>query len=263
MSKMINLEDFYDDQGTYIFRKPEYPKVKMESAYKSVDEAKAALVQALDEVITNRQLEDVLYIQKGYKKTLARIAARLPEEKQEEAFKGLPVDVAQEVRHILKNEELEKALPAEYNSQCTPCDIHDLKIIIHDVSSTLPSDEIKSILKEKLSYDPEFLEELENAIFLFEDIIYLDDRAVQKILREIDQQELARALYDCDEKILHKFLRNLTNRAGRMLVEDIQILGKLPEEESIFNRYLILTLIRRLEDCGDLVIRNCKISDLV
>lgn len=260
---MIQIEDFYDDQGTYIFRKPEYPKKIMKVVYESTDEARNILINVLKDVILARQQEDIAYIQEGYKKSIAWTAARLPEAKREEALGALHDDVAEDVRNIIKNKTLETVIPEEEIFGAIPTDIHELKKIIHKVSGNLTSKEIQSIIDEYVSDDSDFCRELKKEIFLFDDIVYLDDRSVQKILREIDATVLRNALIKSDEEVINKFLRNMSDRAGKMLVEDMHILYKTSKSNILYCQHKILEVIRRLENMGEIIIEKFDTSDLV
>ena len=107
-------------------------------------------------------------------------------------------------------------------------------------------------LIEKLS--SETFTELNKRIFMFEDIVLLDDRSVQTVLREVDPNELAKALKGADSEVCDKIYRNMSKRAATMLEEEIEYLGPLSIKDVYEARERIVSVIRRLEECGDIVI---------
>ncbi len=107
-------------------------------------------------------------------------------------------------------------------------------------------------LIEKLS--SETFTELNKRIFMFEDIVLLDDRSIQRVLREVDQVELAKALKGADSEVCDKIYRNMSKRAATMLKEEMEFLGPLSIKDVYEEREKIVSVIRRLEESGDIVI---------
>ena len=81
---------------------------------------------------------------------------------------------------------------------------------------------IVSRVEEK---DPELAEEIRKLMFVFEDLIYVDDHGIQALLREIDSKVLITALKTANDDIKSKFFRNMSNRAASLIVEDLEALG--------------------------------------
>lgn len=107
-------------------------------------------------------------------------------------------------------------------------------------------------LIQKLS--PETFSELDKRIFRFEDIVLLDDRSIQKVLREVDTGELAKALKGADSEVCDKIYRNMSKRAATMLKEEMEFLGPLSIKDVYEAKRKIVSVIRRLEEGGDIVI---------
>lgn len=107
-------------------------------------------------------------------------------------------------------------------------------------------------LIEKLS--SETFTELNKRIFMFEDIVLLDDRSIQRVLREVDSVELAKALEGADSEVCDKIYRNMSKRAATMLKEEIEFLGPLSIKDVYEAKRKIVSVIRRLEESGDIVI---------
>lgn len=107
-------------------------------------------------------------------------------------------------------------------------------------------------LIQKLS--PETFSELDKRIFRFEDIVLLDDRSIQRVLREVDSVELAKALEGADSEVCDKIYRNMSKRAATMLKEEMEFLGPLSIKDVYEAKRKIVSVIRRLEESGDIVI---------
>ena len=73
--------------------------------------------------------------------------------------------------------------------------------------------------------DPELAEEIKKLMFVFEDIILLDDRSVQQVLREVDQKDLALALKGSSEEVKEKVKKNMSKRAAELIEEELEFMG--------------------------------------
>ena len=91
-------------------------------------------------------------------------------------------------------------------------------------------------------------------MFVFEDIMKIDDRGIREILKEISNEDLTMSLKTAPEELREKFFKNLSERAGNMIREDLEIMGpvKLSEVESAQQN--IVKQVRRLEAEGRIVI---------
>ena len=118
-------------------------------------------------------------------------------------------------------------------------------------------------IKDFREETPIFQKKLNKCIFNFDDILMLDDRAIQKILQEVDTQILTTALKGSATEVQDKIFRNLSRRAASMLKEDMEWLGpvRLTDVENCQSE--ILKIIFRLEDKGEVVISKIRISDIL
>jgi len=119
----------------------------------------------------------------------------------------------------------------------------------------------KNILSGIAKENPDLAAEIKNLMFVFEDIINLDDRSIQKVLREVDNKELALALKASSEELKAKILSNMSRRAAEMVEEELSYMGpvRLREVEEVQQR--IIDVIRRLEDEGQIVISHDSAED--
>jgi len=102
--------------------------------------------------------------------------------------------------------------------------------------------------------NPELATEIKNLMFVFDDIIMLDDRSMQRVLKEVDSKVLALALKSASPETRDKFLRNMSKRAAEMISEEIQFMGPVKLRDVEEAQQKIVDSVRRLEDAGEVVI---------
>ncbi|PYG01073.1 flagellar motor switch protein FliG [Georgenia satyanarayanai] len=118
-----------------------------------------------------------------------------------------------------------------------------------------PSTE-KQILEELGQRDEALAEQVRSLMFTFEDVIHLDDRAVQLVLRQTDTSGLALALKGTSAELTEKIKRNLSERARLDLVDEMEIAGAVRVSEVHDARGAIVKVIRTLEESGQIVVRR-------
>jgi flagellar motor switch protein FliG len=112
----------------------------------------------------------------------------------------------------------------------------------------------KQILSSLEATDPELAEEIRNEMFVFDDVVNLDDRTLQRVLRNVVPKDLAVALKGVDDAIRTKFLRNMSERAAADLSDEIELLGptRLSQVESA--QQAVVKVVRELEASGEIVL---------
>ncbi|MBU1652773.1 flagellar motor switch protein FliG, partial [bacterium] len=106
--------------------------------------------------------------------------------------------------------------------------------------------------------DPELATEIKNLMFVFEDINNLDDRSIQKVLKEIDNKELAFALKAVSEELKAKLLSNMSKRAADIVMEELKYMGPVRLREVEEAQQKIIEIIRRLEEEGQIVMGSAE-----
>lgn len=104
------------------------------------------------------------------------------------------------------------------------------------------------------SYDPELAQKIEDQMFVFENIMEIDDRGIQLILREAQSELLIIALKGASEELREKIFKNMSQRAAEMMREDLESKGPVRLSEVESNQKEILKIVRRLSDEGQLVL---------
>jgi len=112
----------------------------------------------------------------------------------------------------------------------------------------------KTILEALEASNPKLVEEIRANMFTFDDLIKLDDRAIQRVLRDISKSELALALKAAPEKLKDKIFNNLSERARENLKEEIEILGPQLAKNVYAAQRKIVDAVRALEEAGEIVI---------
>lgn len=121
----------------------------------------------------------------------------------------------------------------------------------------------KSILETLEEEDPDLAEEIKKRMFVFEDIVMLDDRSIQQVMREVDMKELAMALKAVDETVKEKIFSNMSKRAATMLQEDMEFMGPVRMRDVEEAQQRIVNVIRRLEESGEIIIARGGEEELV
>lgn len=110
------------------------------------------------------------------------------------------------------------------------------------------------IIENLTETNPELADQIKNMMFVFEDIVTLDDRAIQAILKEVDVRELATALKGTPEEVQQKIFGNMSERAVNMLKEDMEFMGPVKVRVVEEAQQKFVAVIRRLEEAGELQI---------
>lgn len=121
----------------------------------------------------------------------------------------------------------------------------------------------KGILDALEEQNAELAEEVRRLMFLFEDIVNLDDKSVQQVLREVEGKELAQALKGTNDEVQAKIFKNMSQRAAENVKEDLQFMGPVRVKQVEEAQQKIVAVIRRLEEAGQIVVMRGGEDDLV
>ena len=204
------------------------------------------------------------FIQDEHPQTIALILAYLPAsqaaavvsalapEKQADVAKRIAMmdrtspDVIKEVEKIL-----EKKLASLVNQDYTIVGGVDS---IVNILNTVDRSTEKHIMENLEIEEPELADEIRRKMFVFEDILLLDNRAIQTVLREVENNELAVALKNANEDVQKVIFDNLSSRLASMIKEDMEFMGPVRLKDVEDAQQKIVNIIRKLEDAGEIVI---------
>ncbi len=204
------------------------------------------------------------FIQDEHPQTIALILAYLPAsqaaavvgalapEKQADVAKRIAMmdrtspDVIKEVERVL-----EKKLASLVNQDYTIVGGVDS---IVNILNTVDRSTEKHIMENLEIEEPELADEIRRKMFVFEDILILDNRSIQTVLREVDNNELAVALKNANEDVQKAIFDNLSSRLATMIKEDMEFMGPVRLKDVEEAQQKIVNIIRKLEDSGEIVI---------
>ena len=121
----------------------------------------------------------------------------------------------------------------------------------------------RNIIETLEEDDPELAEEIKKKMFVFEDIITLDDKSIQKVMRNVDNNDLSKALKSVDAEVQDKIFRNMSKRAAQMLKDDMEFMGPVRLKEVEETQQKIVSIIRKLEEQGEIIVSRGGDDDLV
>ena len=102
--------------------------------------------------------------------------------------------------------------------------------------------------------EPELADEIRKKMFVFEDILLLDDRAIQRVLRDVENSDLGLALKSANDQVQSAIFNNLSKRLAVMIKEDMEFMGPVKMKDVEEAQQKIVSIIRKLEEAGEIVI---------
>ena len=182
----------------------------------------------------------------------ALVIGALPPEKQADVAKRIAMmdrtspDVIKEVERVL-----EKKLSSLVNQDYTIVGGVDA---IVNILNTVDRTTEKHIMESLEIEEPELADEIRKKMFVFEDILLLDDRAIQRVLRDVDNADLGVALKAANEEVQNVIFKNLSKRLAAMIKEDMEFMGPVRMKDVEEAQQKVVSVIRKLEDSGEIVI---------
>ncbi len=194
-------------------------------------------------------------------KQAAQIIISFPEELQAEVIKRLSLlerASPEIVKQVEKN--IEKRLSTFVIQDFSK--VGGIEVSVELVNA-LDRTTSKRILDDIQKTDPDLADEIKRKMFVFEDILKLDDRSIQMILREVDTHDLALAIKGSTEELKNKILLNMSKRAGALLDDELKYMGPVRVKDVETAQQKIVAIVRKLEDAGEIVISHGGGEDLI
>ncbi|MDF2504829.1 flagellar motor switch protein FliG [Clostridium sp.] len=203
-------------------------------------------------------------INSEHPQTIALILCYLQSDKAGQILSSLPEELQGEVAYRIATmsntspmviKEIENVLNTKLSS-VVRSDVTVLGGVetIVDILNQVDRTTEKNITEELEREDQELAERVKQSMFVFEDIITMDDVSIQRVLRELDNKDVALALKGCSEEVADCIFRNQSKRAASALKEDIEFLGPVRIVDVEKAQQKIVGIIRRLDDAGEIVI---------
>ena len=189
------------------------------------------------------------------------VLGALPPEKQADVARRIAQmdrtspDIIKEVERVL-----ERKLASLVNQDYTI--VGGIDAIVNILNNVDRSTE-KHIMESLEIEEPELADEIRKKMFVFEDILLLDDRAIQRVLRDVDNADLELALKSSTEEVQNVIFRNLSKRLAEMIKEDMDFMGPVRMKDVEEAQQKIVSVIRKLEDAAEIVISRGGGDDIV
>lgn len=220
------------------------------------------------EFLQHADARQVLSLLNGeHPQAVALVLAHLRPEHASAILAGLPPEQQSEVAHRIALMEraspdvvqvIAESLQRKASTVLTPNELSavgGVQPLVEIINRADPTTE-KLILEGLQSRDEALADEVRSRMFVFGDIVLLEDRAMQLVLRSVETNELSVALKGVTPEVRDKILRNLSERARENLEEEIELLGPVRLSQVEEARAGIVQSIRRLEESGQIVIRR-------
>jgi len=204
------------------------------------------------------------FIQNEHPQTIALILAYLHADQAGHILSALPpqqqVEVARRLATLDRTtpevlEEIESTLERRLSSFVTDdfTAAGGIEVAV-DILNRVDRSTERTIMESLEEEDPELAEEIKKRMFVFEDITLLSDRDIQLIVREVSSDEWALALKTASDEVSERVFRNMSKRAAEMLKEEMDYLGPVRLRDVEDAQQKIVSIIRHLEESGDIVV---------
>ena len=206
------------------------------------------------------------FIQEEHPQTIALVMAHLPVSASAEILASLPsekqLDVVRRVAtmeqtnpEVIKEveESLKHRMSSAFNQKFEKTGGVDM---VAQILNAADRGTNKGILESLEQDNAELADQIQRLMFVFDDIINLDDKAIQALLKEVSNEQWATALKGASEDLKDKILGNLSQRATEMLTEEMEFLGALRLSDVQAMQAQVVDIVHRLEETGEIVIAS-------
>ena len=204
------------------------------------------------------------FIQDEHPQTIALIISHLAYHKASEILAGLPgpkqVEVVKRVANMEQTNpevvlEVEKGLESRLATMLSQSfetigGVDSVAEMLNLVDRTTE----KGIMEGLEAEDPDLVEHIRRLMFVFEDIKLVDDKGIQAVLKEVENDELALALKTASDELKEKIFKNMSERAAELISEDMEYMGPVRISDVEAAQQRIVDVVRRLEDAGEIII---------
>jgi flagellar motor switch protein FliG len=207
------------------------------------------------------------YVQHEHPQTIALVLAHIPSALASSILSGLAPEVQSEVAHRIAImdrtapdviRQVEAALKRKLSTVLQPDELSTVGGLdpLVDIINRADRTTERLILEALEARNPEIAEEIRRRMFMFEDIVSLDDRSVQLVLRQVEPADLATALKGVAEEVRDKVTGNLSERGRENLLEEMDLMGPVKVKMVEESQQKIVSVIRSLEDSGQIEIQR-------
>lgn len=202
------------------------------------------------------------FMQKEHPQTIAFVLSQLQPQQSAQILADLSPDLQAEVMMRYANMErvapetisaVESVLESRVDFSQNSSKLGGVKAAA-EILNMIGTSAERSILSKINERSPDLATEMKNLMFVFEDIVQLDDRSIQKVLKEVDNKDLALALKHVSPDVKERVLANMSERAAETIKEEIEYMGPVRLKEVEVAQQQVVDAIRRLEEQGQIVV---------
>ena len=273
--QMCKAKEYISEGGLDYARTVLEKAVGLESALSVINKLTSSLQIRPFDCVRNTDPSQLLnLIQNEHPQTIALVLAYLRPEQAAAILSALPNDVQYDVARRIATmdrtspdiiRDVEKVLERKISSSLGSQDFTiagGVEAIVELLNRSDRTTE-RSIIENLESQDPELAEEIKRLMFVFEDIVMLDDRSLQMVLREIESKDLALALKATSPEVGEKIYKNMSKRAADMLREEIEYMGPVKIRDVEESQQKVVNVIRRLEESGEIIVSRGKGDEMI
>ncbi len=216
----------------------------------------------------------ISFIKSEHPQTIALILSHLKPEKASFILSSLPQDLQTEVALRIINirdispeilKEIDKTLRKEFSSTSPQRKLQTVggTRAVAEILNFMDRETQKNILQDMEKRNVELAQEVKKMMFVFEDILSVDDRSIQRALREIETKVLTLALKGTSKELREKFFKNMSSRAADTVREEMELMGPVRMREVEEAQQKIANIFRELGERGEIIIGRGKEEELI
>jgi len=128
--------------------------------------------------------------------------------------------------------------------------------LVSEIMNSMDRNSERGVFQVLQDSDPSMADEIRKLMFTFDDVVRVDDRGIQRVLKEVDQKELALAMKAAGPEVAEKIYKNMSERARALLKEEVEFLGAVKLRDVEAAQQKIVSLVRRLEEAGEIIVQG-------
>jgi flagellar motor switch protein FliG len=262
----LALARSYADEGGWEYAKSLLAKsLPADQSKKIIDQVNQSIQSAPFAFLQKAESENLLtFIQDEHPQTIALILAHLKPTKASEILVGLAgqkqVEVVKRIANMEQTnpeviKEVERGLETRLSAMITQT--FEKAGGVENVAEMLNlADRAteKTIMEGLEAEDPDLVEQIRRLMFVFEDIMMVNDKGIQSMLKDVDNDDLALALKTASQDLKDKIFKNMSERAAQLIREDMEYMGPVRVSDVEASQQKIVDVVRRLEESGEIII---------
>jgi flagellar motor switch protein FliG len=262
----LALARSYADEGGWDFAKALLAKsLPEEKARKIIDQVNQTIQSAPFSFLQKAESENLLtFIQDEHPQTIALILAHLKPTQASEILVGLAaakqVEVVKRIANMEQTnpeviKEVERGLEHRLSAMITQTFEKAGGVdTVAEMLNLADRATEKSIMEGLEAEDPDLVEQIRRLMFVFEDIMMVNDKGIQSMLKEVDNEDLSLALKTASQDLKDKIFKNMSERAAQLIKEDMEYMGPVRVSDVEAAQQKIVDIVRRLEETGEIII---------